>query len=100
MSDQTMPPRGTPSVFHDAARRGARLSTLALRARGWRDEAIRRTLLGRFKEEFAELDEYALEGLIAAVQRGIGEGLAHPARGDGHERGRDRSREVGANGTS
>jgi len=72
-----LPKRETTADLIWAAELGARLAARADRARGLDDETIRDRVVGRLRTEFnADGDEYPLEMLVAAAERGVSEVFA------------------------
>jgi hypothetical protein len=73
---------GTPEDLLRAAELGARLECRHRRVKGQDDNAIRETILGRFRRELAagSFGGYADESLVATVQRAIESVLGEPRK--------------------
>jgi hypothetical protein len=73
---------GTPEDLLRAAELGARLECRHRRVKGQDDNAIRETILDRFRRELAagSFGGYADESLVATVQRAIESVLGEPRK--------------------
>jgi hypothetical protein len=70
---------GTPRDLILATALGARIETRKRRSEGHDDDSIRRDVVSRYKEDFAdEYNEFVQETLIVAVQRAVEETLNEP----------------------
>jgi hypothetical protein len=77
-----LPKRGTTADLIWAAELGARLAARKGRSKGLDDQTIRDQVVRRIRSEFiADADEYPVEMLVEAAERGVSEVLSAPRFG-------------------